>query len=91
MLRRQYDRKRYRIQNSKRGETLQNRRSDQRAKQNPEISGHNHIAVDSEIKFLKGYTDGKCFLSEYDFIEIPDSEREKYKPITFLGNLKNVN
>lgn len=53
--------------------------------------GHNHIAVDSEIEFLKGYTDGKCFLSEYDFIEIPDSEREKYKPITFLGNLKNVN
>lgn len=52
--------------------------------------GHNHIAVDSEIKFLKGYTDGKCFLSEYDFIEIPDSKRERYRPITFLGNLKNV-
>ena len=52
--------------------------------------GHNHIAVDSEIEFLKGYTDGKCFLSEYDFIEIPDSERERYRPITFLGNLKNV-
>lgn len=53
--------------------------------------GHNHVAVDSEIEFVKGYTDGKCFLSEYDFIEIPDSERERYRPITFLGNLKNVN
>lgn len=50
--------------------------------------GHNHIAVDSEIEFLKGYTDGKCFLSEYDFIEIPDSERKGYRPITLL---KNVN
>ena len=52
--------------------------------------GHNHIAVDSEIEFLKGYTDGECFLSEYDFIEVPDSEKERYRPITFLGNLKNV-
>ena len=44
--------------------------------------GHNHIAVDSEIEFVKGYTDGKHFLSEHDFIEIPDSEKEKYKPVT---------
>lgn len=44
--------------------------------------------VDFEIKFLKGYTDGKYFLSEYDFIEIPDSEKERYRPITFFRKSK---
>lgn len=52
--------------------------------------GHNHIAVDSEIEFVKGYTDGKYFLSEHDFIEIPDSEKGKYKPITLIGKSRLV-
>lgn len=52
--------------------------------------GHNHIAVDSEIEFVKGYTDGKHFLSEYDFIEVPDSEKERYRPITLIGKSRLV-
>lgn len=50
--------------------------------------GHNMIAMDSELKFNKMFTDGSGFLSEYDFIEIPDTEREKYKPITCIGKPK---
>lgn len=50
--------------------------------------GHNMIAADSEIEFSTGYTDGESYLSEYDFIEVPESEREKYKPITYIGKPK---
>lgn len=50
--------------------------------------GHNMIAADSEIEFSTGYTDGESYLSEYDFIEVPDTEKEKYKPIHYIGKPK---
>lgn len=50
--------------------------------------GHNMIAAESEIEFSTGYTDGESYLSEYDFIEVPDTEKEKYKPVHYIGKPK---
>lgn len=50
--------------------------------------GHNMIAAESEIEFSTGYTDGENYLSEYDFIEVPETEKEKYKPIHYIGKPK---
>lgn len=49
---------------------------------------HNMIAMDTDAVFTKMFTDGSSFLSEDDFIEIPETEKEKYKPMHYIGKPK---
>ena len=51
--------------------------------------GHNMIAMDTDAVFTKMFTDGSSFLSEDDFIEVPEAEKEGFKPIMYIGKPKN--
>lgn len=51
--------------------------------------GHNMVAMEDDTIFYQVYTDGESYLSELDFIEVPETERKKYKPVTYIGKPKN--
>ena len=40
---------------------------------------HNMIAMDLDLEFVKGFSNGEVFLTELD--EIPSEEKENFKPV----------